>query len=242
MKKYGFLKLFALILAAVTALCSCGQIGESASKLVDAVVSSAGAELSSALSEGIEEFSEGVNDLKDGLVEVSSGLEDAGSIISSHIDNIAESVGSQVSDELAEITQAIGSIGSELSDSFGSVAENIGSELSEAADSIITSSSSDDTTASPVEQKHYTFRNKARFDEHYKKHGKEFGNITQDEYLDLANELIASTSDRVLHKFSDDGDYMYFDQDTNHFLVLSEDGYIRTFFIPSSGINYWNRQ
>ena len=88
----------------------------------------------------------------------------------------------------------------------------------------------------------YTFRSEKLFNDHFEKHGAEFGKITKDEYLELANRLIASSSDRVLHKTEADGDKLFFDQDTGYFLVLSEDGYIRTFFIPSAGINYWNRQ
>jgi hypothetical protein len=33
------------------------------------------------------------------------------------------------------------------------------------------------------------FRSRNQFDEHYQKHGREFGKITQDEYLRLAQEL-----------------------------------------------------
>ena len=116
---------------------------------------------------------------------------------------------------------------------------------SHTAANIFSASSADTTTvisSDSTERKQYTFRNKTRYDEHYEKHGAEFGNITKEEYLELANDLIYSESDRVLHKYSEDGDYMYFDQDTGYFLVLSEDGYIRTFFIPTAGINYWNRQ
>ncbi|MGN1304070.1 MAG: hypothetical protein ACI4YB_03450 [Oscillospiraceae bacterium] len=36
----------------------------------------------------------------------------------------------------------------------------------------------------------YYFRSEKLFDSHYEKHGAEFGYITQEEYLDLANELI----------------------------------------------------
>lgn len=235
MKKTGLniIKIFTISLAAVLCLCSCGQIGEAASSLASAVVSSAGQEISSAISEGMAEFSEGMNEFSDGMNElseglssVSSGIENAGGIVSEHIDNIKESIGSQISDEIEN------------------AGEIIGVELSQAAESIApsTSASADETTKEPTEKKQYTFRNQKRLDEHFEKHGKEFGKITKEEYLELANELINSTSDRVLHKYSADGDYMYFDQDMNYFLVLSEEGYIRTFFIPSAGIKYWERQ
>ena len=34
-----------------------------------------------------------------------------------------------------------------------------------------------------------------KYTDHYKKHGAEFGDITKEEYLELANELIASESE-----------------------------------------------
>lgn len=91
-------------------------------------------------------------------------------------------------------------------------------------------------------QKYY-FRSEKLFDSHYEKHGAEFGDITQDEYLDLANELINAEGENILHKTEkDDGDFLYYDTETNEFLVLSMDGYIRTFFKPSAGLDYWERQ
>ncbi len=88
----------------------------------------------------------------------------------------------------------------------------------------------------------YYFRNKSTYDSHYEKHKDEFGDITQEDYLRMANELIFSDADTVLTKYEDDGDFMYFDTATGYFLVLAPDDYIRTFFVPTDGIDYWNRQ
>ncbi|MBR6873662.1 MAG: hypothetical protein IKN17_09190 [Ruminococcus sp.] len=102
-------------------------------------------------------------------------------------------------------------------------------------------SSAADSTAK--EYKQYSFRSKKLFDSHYQKHGSEFGSITQEEYLKLANDLLNSDSDTILHKTEkEDGDDVYFDTATGYFLVLSTDGYIRTFFIPDKGIEYYNKQ
>lgn len=92
------------------------------------------------------------------------------------------------------------------------------------------------------EETYYTFRTEKLFDSHFKKHGDEFGDITAEEYLDKANALIDDTSEDVLTKSSEDGDMLFFNKETGEFLVLSEDGYIRTFFIPDDGIEYWERQ
>lgn len=93
-----------------------------------------------------------------------------------------------------------------------------------------------------TEATYYTFRTEELFESHFLKHGAEFGDITKQEYLDKANALIDDTSDNVLTKREEDGDYLFFNTETGEFLVLSEDGYIRTFFIPDDGIDYWNRQ
>ena len=58
----------------------------------------------------------------------------------------------------------------------------------------------------------------------------------------MANDLINSDSDTLHTKISKDGDYVFYDEATNEFLVLSDDGYIRTFFKPNAGIDYYNRQ
>ena len=95
---------------------------------------------------------------------------------------------------------------------------------------------------SSKEEIFYYFRNQGLYDSHYEKHGHEFGNITKEEYLQKANDLINSDSSDILTKYEDDGDYMFFNKKTDEFLVLAPDGYIRTYFIPDDGIDYWNRQ
>ena len=89
----------------------------------------------------------------------------------------------------------------------------------------------------------YTFRTQKQFDGHYEKHGKEFGDITQEEYLKKANDLINNDSDTILHKTeAEDGDYIFYDTVNNEILFLSTDGYIRTYFKPNRGIDYYNDQ
>jgi len=89
----------------------------------------------------------------------------------------------------------------------------------------------------------YSFRTEDLLASHYQKHGTEFGDITTEEYLQGANELINSSSPDILTKYeAEDGDKIYYAQTTNEFLVLSADGYIRTYFKPDDGIAYYNRQ
>lgn len=236
MKKISVFKLLALTLAAVFTLCSCAAVKDAASEIANAAINSARSEISGAISEGMAELSEGMNDFSEGMAELTSALSEASDDIRSAKEEISEQYGSAMESAYEEIK-------SDISDAM----PNISSAIADITTPAETDMTADTTTEPPVsddteEKEWYTFRNKTRYDEHYEKHGAEFGSITKEEYLQLANDLIHSDSDRVLHKYSEDGDYMYFDQDTGYFLVLSEDGYIRTFFIPTAGINYWNRQ
>lgn len=116
-------------------------------------------------------------------------------------------------------------------------------DASSTAESVTESSPDVQSSAAEKEYKEYSFRSKKLFNSHYEKHGSEFGNITKEEYLKLANDMLNSDSDTILHKTEkEDGDEVYFDTATGYFLVLSTDGYIRTFFIPDKGIEYYNKQ
>jgi len=58
--------------------------------------------------------------------------------------------------------------------------------------------------------------------------------------LDGANALINNPA--ALHKLeAEDDDYIYYLQATNEIVFLSQDGYIRTYFI-CSGKDYFDRQ
>ena len=87
----------------------------------------------------------------------------------------------------------------------------------------------------------YTFRNENRLEDHYEKHGKEMGFKDAESYEEAASEVVNNPD--ALHKTEkEDGDDVYYLKDTNEFVVVSGDGYIRTYFNPNDGINYYNRQ
>lgn len=91
----------------------------------------------------------------------------------------------------------------------------------------------------------YEFASEQLFEEHYQKHvvtQKEFGDITRQEYLEMVNVLLNSSGDNILTKMEEDGDLLVYNVDTNEFAVLRPDGVIRTYFKPSAGIDYFNRQ
>lgn len=87
----------------------------------------------------------------------------------------------------------------------------------------------------------YTFRNEQYLIEHFQKHGADFDYSTKEEYEAGANRVI--TSSDALHKTEkEDGDDVYYLENSNEFVIVSTDGYIRTYFKPDSGIEYYDKQ
>jgi pyocin large subunit-like protein len=87
------------------------------------------------------------------------------------------------------------------------------------------------------------FRSKRLLDQHYAKHGQEFGNISKAEYLRLAQELRdARPGGPILDAARRDGVITKFDRRSGHFIAYEADGTIRTFFIPVQGESYFRRQ
>lgn len=86
-----------------------------------------------------------------------------------------------------------------------------------------------------------TFRNEKLLNQHYEKHGIEMGFLSPEEYEKAAAAVAANPN--ALHKTeAEDGDDVYYVEATNEFVIVSTDGYIRTYFNPSAGIDYFNRQ
>ncbi len=94
-------------------------------------------------------------------------------------------------------------------------------------------------------QVEYSFRTKNQLEQHFEKHGSEFdGDFdyeTAEEYESGANDVI-NNPDALYKTEKEDGDGVYYLESTNEFVILSTDGYIRTYFRPSAGIDYFNRQ
>ena len=89
--------------------------------------------------------------------------------------------------------------------------------------------------------KAYKFRNKKLLEQHYEKHGIEMGFPDTASYVAAANDVILDPSS--LYKVEkEDGDDVYYRERDNAFVVVSRDGYIRTFFYPSGGKKYFDRQ
>lgn len=87
------------------------------------------------------------------------------------------------------------------------------------------------------------FRSRAQLDEHYAKHGAEFGAISKAEYLRLAQELRdAPPGGPILEARRSNGGFSKFDRRHGYFGAYNRDGTIRTFFIPNAGERYFRRQ
>jgi len=87
----------------------------------------------------------------------------------------------------------------------------------------------------------YKFRSKKLLNEHYEKHGEEMGFASAQEYEAAASAVV--TNPDSLHKTEkEDGDDVYYLEATNEFVIVSKDGYLRTYFLPSAGKKYYDRQ
>ncbi|MDE7137680.1 MAG: hypothetical protein K2O29_04380 [Ruminococcus sp.] len=78
----------------------------------------------------------------------------------------------------------------------------------------------------------YHFRNEKLLNQHFEKHGREFydafGYQNAQEYEKGASDVI--NNPEALFKYeAEDGDGVYYIEQTNEFVILSTDGYIRTY-------------
>ena len=87
----------------------------------------------------------------------------------------------------------------------------------------------------------YRFRSDKLLTQHYEKHGIEMGFDSKESYEKAASDVINNPA--ALYKLeAEDGDHVYYVEETNEFAILSPDGYIRTYFLPSAGKAYFDRQ
>ena len=136
---------------------------------------------------------------------------------------------------IAEITEAVSSPEETVSDD-DVVTEETVQEVTESLTEEVTESPADydDETA-------YVFRNSKLLNDHYKKHGEEMGFASAEEYEEAASAVVNSP-DALHKKEKDDNDDVYYIEETNEFVVVSSDGYLRTYFLPDKGKAYYDRQ
>ena len=90
-------------------------------------------------------------------------------------------------------------------------------------------------------EKPLEFRSSQLLEEHYEKHGIEMGFDSAEDYEAAAEKVVLN--DRALHKEEkEDGDDVYYLESTNELVIVSTDGYIRTYFEPEDGLEYFKKQ
>lgn len=109
-----------------------------------------------------------------------------------------------------------------------------------ASGSQATSSASSTQTSQTAYATNFKFRSKKLMNEHFNKHGKAMGYASAEDYVAGANAVVSNPD--ALHKQQkEDGDDVYYLESTDEIVIVSTDGYIRTYFNPG-GIGYYNRQ
>ncbi|MBQ8947278.1 MAG: hypothetical protein IJ058_10770 [Lachnospiraceae bacterium] len=85
----------------------------------------------------------------------------------------------------------------------------------------------------------YEFRSQKLLNSHYEKHGIEMGFDSPEEYAAAANAVIYNPGS--LHKLEqEDGDDVFYLEETGEFVVVSTDGFIRTYYYADK--DYFERQ
>ena len=135
---------------------------------------------------------------------------------------------------VAETTEAVSSTEETVSDDV--VTEETVQEVTEKLTEEVT-----ETPADYDDETAYVFRNSKLLNDHYKKHGEEMGFASAEEYEKAASAVVNSP-DALHKKEKDDNDDVYYIEDTNEFVVVSSDGYLRTYFLPDKGKAYYDRQ
>ena len=167
-----------------------------------------------------------------------SGGDTAGDLVS--VLEVHQDISSESADSPSEASsEGVDSLSEASDESTGNSAETL-QEGTPDPETILEEAQSA-SWAEDVPQLTYSFRNERLLNQHYEKHGIEMGFATIEEYVAAANAVINHPD--VLHKQeAEDNDDVYFLEATNEFVVVSTDGFIRTYFIASGGIDYYNRQ
>ena len=122
----------------------------------------------------------------------------------------------------------------------GVIAPDAGTGQPSNAPSSVASTPAAAQSGQQVSANAYEFRSNSLMNSHYDKHGKEMGYASAQEYVAGANAVVVNPA--ALHKKqAEDGDDVYYLQATDELVIVSTDGYLRTYFNPG-GVDYFNRQ
>jgi pyocin large subunit-like protein len=116
------------------------------------------------------------------------------------------------------------------------------SDGSASASSTVTTAPDSPSTAAAIDTR-VGFTSPRALQEHFAKHGREFGAIDSARYLRLAQELRdAAVGASVREAVRSDGVITRFDARSGAFIAFHDDKSIRTFFKPNDGLRYFERQ
>lgn len=148
--------------------------------------------------------------------------------------NTGKNTGS-AADEASKVQEILGTI-----ESYNEEAEKLGSQF-DGFEGLPEEPAGEGQASGSQTETEYRFRNKDLLDSHYKKHGREMGFASAAEYEKAASDVINNPA--ALYKTeAEDGDGVFYIEETNEFVILSTDGYIRTYFCPDSGKKYFDKQ
>lgn len=87
------------------------------------------------------------------------------------------------------------------------------------------------------------FSSEEKFNKHIEKHLKEYGNISPEEYLNVARKLLAEPLSKDVEGFLSEADFLFkFRRSANDFAIGRADGKISTLYKPEDGLDYWELQ
>jgi hypothetical protein len=117
-----------------------------------------------------------------------------------------------------------------------------GSNGSKSTRAVPSGNRSNDSNRSDPRLRRIGFRSPTKLHQHFQKHGREFGNITEEQYLAMAQDLRdAPLSKTVIEAEQVGGTVSRFDRSTGGFTAFDRDLTIRTFFRPDDGEAYFKR-
>ncbi len=85
------------------------------------------------------------------------------------------------------------------------------------------------------------FRDGEKLHEHFLEHGEETNSFSEEEYLVKANSVLQNSKTIIKHETDDgDNDVVYYLPETGEIVFVSEEGYIRTYFMADD--EYFEKQ
>ena len=198
----------------------------------------------------IEGLSEAAKDVKDEAEDIGGAIKDD---LSNNVGEVIDEVKDSIEDAKDDLKDAVDGAKDDVKDAVDGVKDDVKDavdgtkddikdtvdDIKEGADEVVDEVK--EQVGDAVEYVKYRFKNYKLLDQHYDKHGKEMGFASREDYEKAASDVINNPA--ALHKIeAEDGDYVYYIEATNEFVILSTEGYIRTYFLPSAGKKYYDRQ